>query len=383
MKPARDAVHGQFGIAPIFISAGELSGDILAAELVNSLQARAPGSRFFGICGPKMLDVGVEPLLDQEDLAVMGLWDVLNKIGKIQRIIRMVAAEMEQRGSQQAILVDYPGFHFALAEQLKIRGIRVIQYVAPKLWAWGSNRKFKLRRDFSMVLGILPFEEKFFKDAKVPYCYIGNPHRDRIDRFLKTVGPKKNEYIALLPGSRPSEVRRIMPIFTKLMLTLENRHRSFEYVIAVADSLDSEFIESFLKDLPQSLRAHIKLKAGNSLEIMHHAKVALLCSGTATLECGLLKTPMIVVYRMDCLSYWVAKALVKIKWISLVNLILNENLVSEYIQHIDFDRLASELCELQNPGLRREKMLKGLYWLSALLKGDASDRAAESIIATP
>ena len=226
-----------------FISVGEFSGDLLAAQLVKELRSQIPQIKFSGIAGKEMAKEGVEQIVSMDVLNVMGLFDVLQKAAEIKIVEKRILAYLDRINPKVAILVDYPGFHFRLAEQLKMRGIKVVQYIAPKLWAWGASRVVKLRKDFDLVMGIFPFEAEFFRSRGVQFEFVGCPHLKRLEKIPyshKELGLRADSpVVAMLPGSRESEVRRILPIMLTLKKNLANSKPNIQFCIPVAANLSS------------------------------------------------------------------------------------------------------------------------------------------------
>ena len=354
-----------------FISVGEFSGDLLAAQLVKDLQSHIPHIRFSGIVGKELLKVGVNQLISMDVLNVMGLFDVLRKVAEIKMIEKRILTHIDRSQPQLAILVDYPGFHFRLAEQLKMRGIKVVQYIAPKLWAWGASRVFRLRKDFDLVMGIFPFESEFFRSRGVNFEFVGCPHIKRLSNVQSDHrGLNLNEnqpIVSMLPGSRESEVKRILPIMLMIKKILAKDRPQIQFCVPIAGNLNYQAI---LASIPVDEREGVFFIRERSLEIMKTSDLALVASGTATLECALLETPMVVLYKMDSISYFLAKRKVTTKWVSLVNIIMNREVVPEYLQNFDIDHVANVLRELLDKNSKRHMAMKKDF---KMLKDELSD----------
>jgi len=375
----------------IFISAGEFSGDLLAADLVHQLRLEFPLHTFVGVTGPAMRTAGVRSLATTDELSVMGVIEVARRAADIRQLEQRLLVWIDRLQPKFAVLVDFPGFHFRLAEQLKLRGIPVFQYVAPKVWAWGKARTAWLKRDFTKVIGVLPFEESFFREHGVNYSYVGSPHWDRMSK----VGGQANDLglpggvpvVAFLPGSRLSEIRRILPEMLKIRKELKKIMPDAICVIPLASSLDEQDVWSTIgsPDLGVAkanlgfLAADFYWVKGWSLEVMKIARAAVVASGTATLECALAGTPMTVVYVMNDLSFAIAKRAVKIRWASLVNLLMNEEVVKEHLQTIHPEVVAAEIADLVRESPARKHMLQKFHELAAKLEPGASRRAARII----
>jgi len=379
-----------------FISAGEHSGDLLAADLVLALSKVLPDHKASGIVGDAMLRAGVRELVHQRSLSVMGVVEVAKHLGEIRMIESFVLQKVDDLKPDFAILVDFPALHFRLAEQLKMRRIKVIQYVAPKVWAWGEGRLARLRRDFDLVLGVLPFEGKYFKSHGVNYQFVGSPHKDRVSKVIvnrRSLGlPEAGPFIGLLPGSRLAEISSIFPSLVLIKERLQKQHPQAKFLMPLADNLS---LQSFLQAVGDNsgkwklegsdstasthVFAGIHIHRGMSLEVMSVADVAVVASGTATLECCLLETPMVVVYVMNALTYEVAKRKVKVPFVSLVNLLAKTELVKEFIQEFSIDDVVAEVDRLLADKPAREQMLEAFRSLKQKLKGDAAATAAAAI----
>ncbi len=379
------------------ISAGEFSGDLLAADLVHSLRGTLPDLVPFGIVGETMARAGVRPLADISELSVMGVMEVARKIADIRMLEQRILTWVDRENPAFAILVDFPGFHFRLAEQLHLRGIPVYQYVAPKVWAWGQSRVSQLRENFAGVFGVLPFEEEFFLQHGVPYTYVGSPHYDRMSKLEvipEVLGlPSGRKVIAFLPGSRLSELKGILPVMMAVRKEIERREPDTLCVIPLAPGLSWDDVEPIIgvtdaDGSPGKNGAGSRWQAkgfwwlsGMSLELMKVSSSAVVASGTATLECALAGTPMVVVYVMNELTYAVAKRAVKIKWVSLVNLLMNQEVVREYIQVIDPVAVAQDVLELSADSEARRVMKGHFDSLISRLEPGAAERTALLILA--
>lgn len=373
-----------------FISAGEFSGDLLAAELSYAIREEFINLTPFGITGPTMRQARICSIATTDELNVMGLVEVARKACDIKLVEARVIEWVTRMNPKFAILVDFPGFHFRLAEQFKMRGIPVFQYVAPKVWAWGRGRLPALRENFTKVLGVLPFEEEFFKTNGVNYQYVGSPHWDRMSKLeikARDLGfPVDRPIIAFLPGSRRTELARIMPELVKIRRELLHLMPEALCVVPLASSLSwddvAEVLEYHDPVTPNAIgweAAGFWWLPGWSLELMKISTAAVVASGTATLECALAGTPMVVVYVMNELSFHIAKRAVSIKWASLVNLLMNEEVVKEHLQYIDAKQVAHEIFELSQDSPARRRMDEKFAALTAGLKPGAAATAASVI----
>jgi lipid-A-disaccharide synthase len=326
---------------------------------------------------------------------------------RLARLEDQILAQIDRQSPDIAILVDYPGFHMRLAEQLRLRGIPVIQYAAPKLWAWGTGRAAALRRDFDLVLGVLPFEEEFFRKHQVNYTYVGSPHLDRIGKVAVTKTSfgilESSRVVAFLPGSRVSELTNLLGVMVAVKRRLEHLIPGIVCVVPVAASLDREIVLSvaracglaapdsrsevsgtFKPGILAQSPGHFEIEGmhfvhGLSLEMMAIADAAMVASGTATLECALLGTPMAVAYIVDEITYAIAQKVVKIPYVSLANLMLGERCVQEFIQDFSAGEVADELYQLMMPGKHRSEMKAKFRNMRDSLRGEAPANAADRI----
>lgn len=378
----------------VFVSAGEPSGDLLAGELLEHLKILMPDAEFFGICGARMRQAGCEELFSIEELSVMGFVEVLKHLSYIKRLEFSLLEEIDRRKPDFAILVDYPGFHLRLGDALKLRGTFVFQYVAPQLWAWGEKRTKVLKHSTDEVLGIMPFEEEFFRQRDVNYTYVGTP---QVDRAAVASGERQRfgldatkKIIGFFPGSRRGEIQRLLPRMLAGREELRRLDPNLHFVVSAAPNLPLElFAQQLGISLPAPAVDHAGLKVfhlgdttlvqGQSIHLMKASDAALVTSGTATLECALVGTPMAVAYVMQNLSYKLAKHFVKLPHISLVNLVAGHRLVEEFVQTFSGQELALELLKLaQEPDYRSTKKL-ALEALNERLKGNLAQKAAETI----
>ena len=377
----------------IFVSAGEPSGDLLAAELLQELRVFWPDAEIFGICGPRMRASGAEALFGIEELSVMGFVEVIKHLPFLKHLEFSLLEQIERRQPDIAILVDYPGFHLRLADALRLRGIYVFQYVAPQLWAWGEKRTKTLRAVTDEVLGIMPFEKEFFRERQVNFRYVGTPQVDRArmavadrDRFKLSAATT----IGFFPGSRTSEIRRLLPRMMEIRAELRKNDPTLRFALSMAPNLKPELFASILgeplgealtdsPDLTVYQLGDTTLVRGQSIHLMKTCDAALVTSGTATLECALTGTPMAVAYVMQPLSFQLAKRFVKLPHISLVNLVANTGLVREFIQDFKASDAAEELSRLAQPGPYRDEKRERLLDLCTRLQGDLARNAATAI----
>ncbi len=332
-----------------FLLAGEASGDMHGAKLIRALKKQDTNAHFFCFGGDLMQKAGGKLLLHHRHMAFMGFWEVIKNLRRIAANMKLAKQEIIKTKPDALILIDFPGFNLRIAEWAKKKGLKVFYYISPQVWAWKEKRVEKIRRTIDRLFVILPFEQAFYAKHQIEVSYVGHPlledlspaglspNKTRHDTPPLLAG--KQKLIALLPGSRKQEVQRILPV----MLQLPDHFPEHHFIIAAAPGLEDAFFESIFRKENQKL----PLLRGHNHALLQKAEAAVVCSGTATLETALIGTPQIVGYRSSLLSYLIARRLIKVPYISLVNLILNEPLLEELIQ-TDFnpDKLTKSLQKL-------------------------------------
>lgn len=324
-----------------------------------------------------MEEAGATLVKHYRDLAFMGFVEVIKNLRTIFRNIAFCKRDILEFKPDVLVLIDYPGFNLRIARWAKEQGIRVVYYISPQLWAWHASRAHAIRRDVDKLLVILPFEQEFFRKYGIEAEFVGHP---LLDEIVAAVGePAGTEtrseltnQISLLPGSRKQEVSRILP----RMLEITDAFPEYEFVVAGATSLPKAYYQTFLSGYPK-----VRLVQGQTYEILRNSKAALIKSGTSTLETALLDVPQVVCYTGNWLSYRIARQLIKVKYISLVNLILDRPLVRELIQDdLNKENLMTALTEILQPE-KAAAMRAGYAELRKVLGGGgASERAAKAIL---
>lgn len=369
----------------ILVVTGEASGDAHASELVAALQARRPDLRFFGMGGSKLAARGVELLYGAHEVSVMGITEVLPKIPRILQVLKGIAAAAAERRPACAILVDIPDFNLRLAAKLKALGVPVAYYVSPMIWAWRRGRVKTIRKRVDRMLCILPFEEAFYRDSGVDARYVGSPVVEQVPApssaadFRQRLGLSvEAPTLALLPGSRMSEIRRLLPDMVGAAKQLAAERPGLQIVVPVAPTIAREEITSRFEGSGLSPR----LIDGRAPEVVGASDAAIVASGTAVLEAGLMQRPLVVVYRVSLITYLVGRLMLKVAHVALVNLLANRRLVPELLQgDMTPERIASEVRRVWEPGAPREEMLRGLEEVRGRLGGPgAAERAAEAVL---
>lgn len=369
----------------VLVVAGEASGDQHAADAVAALKRLRPDLRFFGMGGPKLAAQGVELVHGAHEISVMGIVEVLPKVPRIWRVLEDLVKAARERKPALALLVDVPDFNLRLARRLKPLGVKVAYYVAPMAWAWREGRTKVIAERTDKLLCILPFEEKFFRDRGVNATYVGSPVLDQVPapadaaHFREALGlPVEGEVFAVLPGSRRSELARLGPTLGQVAARVQQQRPGVRVVVPVAPGLPRELVKAPFA----AAGVEPVLIDGRAAEVVGASDVALVASGTATLEAGLMRRPLVAVYRVNGVSYAIGKLLVDVPFFCLVNLLAEQRVVPELLQ-ADFtvDRTLAALEPLW-AGPAREQCLAGLDLLRQKLGAPgASRRVAEEALA--
>lgn len=369
----------------VLIIAGEASGDLHGAHLVREMLRLDPCLEFIGVGGAKMKEAGVRVVADMAEMAVVGITEVLCRVGTIYRIFRSLTRLLSSERPRLVILIDYPDFNLRFARAAHKKNIPIVYYISPQVWAWRKGRVTQIARLVDMMIVIFPFEKEFYEKTKVAVRFVGHPLLDSVRPQLSredacrcfglTPGVTT---IGLLPGSRRSEVGRLLPPMLKAMPRIADRIKPVQFIMALAPGLDREEIERLIG--PQ--RSLVRIVENSIYEVMHCADLLLVASGTATVEAAIMGVPMIVVYRVSPLSYFLAKVLISVKNIAMVNIIAEKTIAPELIQKsCNPERITAEAAALLRDPARRATMKQELARVKERLgEPGASHRAAEVVI---
>lgn len=370
----------------IGIVAGEASGDLLGAGLVSAIKQRFPDALIEGIAGPQMMAAGATSLFPMDRLSVMGIVEVLGRYRELLGIRRQLANHFKQNPPDVFIGIDAPDFTLGLEKQLRQAGIKTAHYVSPSVWAWRQRRVKKIAQSTDLMLTLFPFEEKFYQQHHVPVKFVGHPLADTIPMVADKQAARKalglsseNAILAMLPGSRSNELQYLATIFIETVRWLRVRHPELQVVVPLANEVRRAQFEQAMAqiaDVPE-----MTLVDGQSREVMAAADVVLLASGTAALEAMLLKRPMVVAYKLSPITYWLAKRLVKVENVSLPNLLANETLVPELIQHeATPEKLGQAVLNYLEDSALNDTVNQRFNDIHQALKQDASQQAADAIL---
>ncbi len=371
----------------LMMVAGERSGDIYGAELAAALRSRLGDAEIFGCGGEAMRRAGVHTVVDAHKVTMVGIAEILSGLPRVYRAFHALLAEVDRGRPRLAVLIDFPDFNLRLARKLKRRGIPVVYFVSPQIWAWRKGRIKQLKANISKMLCIFEFEEKIYREAAIPVEYVGHPmvdfvrtHLSREEFFAKADLDPAIPTVALLPGSRRREVAYNLPPMLDAA-TRMTMSRNLQFVVAVAPTLDSVWMESTLLECYVG-RATVRTVKQATYDALQHCDVAVVASGTATIEATLRERPMVVVYRVSPLTWLIGKFLVDVPFYSMVNLLAGKPVVPELIQR-DFSapNLASQLEYLLDHSEARARMVEELRSVKARLgPGGAISRAAEAVL---
>lgn len=365
----------------IFIITGDISGDMHGAFLAKSLLKKEPHLQIFGMGGERMKAAGIKVLFDLTQFSLIGFVEVTRHIFLFRRVLYQLIDRIKVEQPDAIVFIDYPGFNLRLAEKVKPLSIPLIYYISPQVWAWGKNRIKKIASLFSGMIVILPFEKEIYEKEGLPAFFVGHPLLD----VVKTTEsaqlrhePVGNSLITILPGSRPCEVKRLLPVMVKLAQLIKEKKPETQFVILAASSLMEKEIEKILKKKKNSL----KVTQERKYDLINSSALVLTASGTATVEIAILERPMIIFYKVSSFAYPFLKKMVSIPYIGMVNIIAKKKIVPEFIQgRANAEKILPTALALLEQREKREKMSDQLRQVKKSLGNPgAADRAAEIIL---
>lgn len=368
----------------IAIVVGESSGDNLGVDLIKSFKKKYPDAEFKGIAGPQMINEGCESLYPMEELAVIGVWAILKRLPHFLSMRRALAKQLINWQPDVFIGIDAPEFNLGLEGFLRTAGIKTVHYVSPSVWAWRKKRIFKIKRNVDLMLTLFPFEEQIYQEHQIPVACVGHPLANQFD-LKPDPGPYRKELgltpydqmIAVLPGSRMSEIEHLGHLFLEVIAQLQLSNPTLKALVACANVRTRDKMQEFIDGMEQPPKVTFHL--GKSREIMLASSVILVASGTATLEALLCKRPMVVAYKVSSFSYAIYSRLVNITSFSLPNLLAGVKLVPEYIQtDAEVDAIAEEVNQALRYGMTPQ-LLSDFNEIHESLMLGGGEKAVEAI----
>lgn len=361
----------------LFIT-GEASGDLHASNLINSLKKIKPDIKFYGIGGNEMKKAGVDIIYPSDKISVIGFSEIFSKISNLREARRYLSSCVRKNSFDFAVTVDFPGFNIPLARKLQKKDIPVFYFITPQIWAWGKWRSKSLAKYFKGLFVIYPFEKDFFEKEGLNSFFLGNPLVEIVKpegKLKKNDIPTGKPLTAILPGSRETEIKRLLIPILKGFKIFKKKHPDSKALIALHEKKDIDLT----KKIGDELLNDVKIFYGKTYDILKRAELAVVSSGTATVEAGILQTPMVIVYKLSFISWIISKLLARVKNFGLVNIIFSEKIVPELIQkEVNPDRIAKELEKVYE---NREKISKKLKQLKPILgKEGVYDRVAGKIL---
>jgi lipid-A-disaccharide synthase len=367
------------GTRKVMIIAGEASGDMHGARLVRAMQALSPGLEFFGIGGSVLRQAGVRIRVDNAQIAVVGISEALAKLRILLKALKVAKEDLKGLRPDLLIVIDFPDFNLRVATAARKLGIPVMYYIGPQIWAWRTGRVKKIKKVIDHMVVIFPFEAAFYKKRHVPVTFVGHPLLDGMmsTRPGQTKGDLRGNsmLIGLLPGSRNEEIRRLLPTMVQVADMLGDHIPGIRFAIPVASSVDRGLVEA----IAEGGRTRFLILSDRLRDILDEATLLITASGTVTLEAAIAGTPMIIVYKVSNLSYWLAKLLVRVEYIGLANLVAGKTVVPELIQHeASAEKIAHEALQLLGDEKRLAEMRRELSCIAKSLGAPgASQRAAQ------
>ena len=370
----------------IMIIAGEFSGDMHAGKLLTALKQELPDASFFGIGGERMRTAGVKTLYDTEHMAVMGFSEVIKRYGFFRRVLNEMIALVSDRRPDAVVLVDYPGFNMRLAAAVHAMGIKVIYYICPQVWAWNKRRIPAMANVLDRLITIFPFEKAHFEGTRLTVDFAGHPLVDEAAKALAEPVvdlPWKSELrIALLPGSRPHEIERIFPCMWEAAEIIERDNPDACFIVAAPSLREEKIVRNLIETLGGGPSRHA-IVTDNTRQVLRQARAGIVASGTATIEASLMECPMLIVYKVAWLTYFLGRMLVRVDNIGMVNIVAGKEICPEFIQgRADPALMAKAIAPLLGESSERRNMIDQIKKVNTKLGPGGSDkRAAQSVLA--
>lgn len=371
----------------LLVIAGEISGDMHAARVIESVQQHAASPvDVWGIGGDEMRSAGVDIRYDARDMAVLGLWEVMKRYAFFRRVFHDMLAQLDARKPDAVLLIDYPGFNLRFAREAHRRGYKVLYYVCPQVWAWHRSRIYRMAEIVDRLMVIFPFEVEVFKDTGLRVDFVGHPLVNTARKALEEPLAElpwhgAGHRVALLPGSRRQEVERILPPMIETARLIAERHVDASFLVAAPSERIADMARAMIDRAPDR-PLHLEVVTGKTRQVLRQARAAMVASGTATIETALMGCPMIVVYKTAAMTYWFGKRLIRVPYLGMVNIVADRLLCPEFLQHeAQPDFMAKAVFSLLEEGPARTTMIEGLRQVADLLgKEDSAEKTASIIV---
>ena len=364
----------------IMIVAGEVSGDLHGGNLVKAMRRMDPSLQFYGVGGRKLKEAGVDLIADSSDMAVVGLTEVFARLGTIMKVMRRLKTSMKDLKPDLVILIDYPDFNLSIAKSAKKNGIKVFYYIGPQVWAWRKGRIEQIKKNVDKMAVILPFEAPFYHAAGVDATFVGHPLLDEVktkysrEETIRRLGLQSGvTTVGMLPGSRRAEIIKHLPEMIKAAEIIEKKIQPVQFIIPLVETLDISLVSNIIRQFPVKVR----VVRDAVYDVIHCTDIAMVASGTATLETALMETPMVIIYKVSAPSYYIGKMVINIDHIGLVNIIAGKTVVPELIQDdANAERIATEIIDILT---NKERLFDIKSQLSEIRNKLGSPGAAERV----
>lgn len=380
MHLEQEIQHSEF--KKVMVVAGEASGDLHGSNLVKAMRHIDSQIHFYGIGGEKLREAGVEIIANSSDMAVVGLTEVLSKLGFILKARRKLKKYLQEEHPDLLILIDYPDFNLPLARKARKNGVKVFYYISPQVWAWRKRRIYSIARLVDRMAVILPFETSIYKRVKLDVSFVGHPLLDAVKKKYTREEALKNfdlkdgvTTVGILPGSRDGEVMKLLPEMLKAAENLEHRLSSVQFILPLADTLSHDIVAGIVRQYS----ANVKIVKDNVYDVIGLSDIAMVASGTATLETALLETPMIIVYKVSPISYLMGRIFIDVDHIGIVNIIAGKTIVPEFIQNdANSEAMANEIYNILTSESRMNQIKQDLAQIKGKLgTPGAAERTAK------
>ena len=368
----------------IMIVAGEASGDLHGSNLVKEIHNIDPSIRFYGIGGKKLKEAGVKLIASSSDMAVVGLTEVVFKLKFILKVMGLLKKSLREDKPDLLILIDYPDFNLPLAKAARKNGVKVFYYISPQVWAWRRKRIKHIEKIVDRMAVILPFERDIYDKSNLDVSFVGHPLLDVVKRkYSREEALNKFDLeeglttVGILPGSRKSEVNKLLPEMLKAVEILEDKFPDLQFVLPLADTLNSDFVLRIINQY------HVKVKVirDNIYDVLSISDIAMVASGTATLETALMETPMIIIYKISTLSYYIGKVLINVNNIGLANIIAGKTIVPEFIQNDATPmNMAKEISDILTNRSRMDRIKQELSRVRGKLGSPGAARRTAGLV---